>query len=79
MEEDGVRWDVVRSDLCHALSEVLHNGALTRDLHAAKDRVEWINGWQKWRVGGTDLAVSYVSWLFFVWFLGSFERSSTWS
>ena len=41
MEEDGVRWDVVRSDLCHALGEVLHNGALTRDLHAAKDRVEF--------------------------------------
>ena len=36
VEEDGVRWDVVRSDLCHALGEVIHNGALTRDLHAAK-------------------------------------------
>ena len=45
MEEDGVRWDVVRSDLCHALGEVLHNGALTRDLHAAKDSLEGINGW----------------------------------
>ena len=37
MEEDGVRWDVVRLDLSHALREVLHNGALSRDLHAAKD------------------------------------------
>ena len=37
VEEDGVRWDVVRSDLCHALGEVIHNGALSRDLHAAKD------------------------------------------
>lgn len=37
MEEDGVRWDVVRSDLCHALGEVIHNGALSRDLHAAKE------------------------------------------
>eukprot|EP00434_Breviolum_minutum_P035586 symbB.v1.2.031502.t1/scaffold3665.1/size69420/3 len=47
VEEDGVRWDVVRSDLCHALGEVLHNGALTRDLHAAKDSK------------GRDPAVSY--------------------
>jgi len=39
VEEDGVRWDVVRSDLCHALGEVIHNGALSRDLHAAKDRL----------------------------------------
>ena len=37
VEEDGVRWDVVRSDLCHALGEVIHNGALSRDLHAAKE------------------------------------------
>lgn len=77
MEEDGVRWDVVRSDLCHALGEVLHNGALTRDLHAAKDRVERINGWQKWRVGGT-VSCSFIA-LLVLWFLGSFERSSTWS
>ena len=32
-----MRWDVVRLDLSHALREVLHNGALSRDLHAAKD------------------------------------------
>eukprot|EP00438_Fugacium_kawagutii_P022988 Skav236577 [mRNA] locus=scaffold2180:283108:287991:- [translate_table: standard] len=47
VEEDGVRWDVVRSDLCHALGEVIHNGALARDLHAAKDSK------------GRDPAVSY--------------------
>eukprot|EP00435_Cladocopium_sp_Y103_P026328 s2354_g6.t1 len=47
VEEDGVRWDVVRSDLCHALGEVIHNGALSRDLHAAKDSK------------GRDPAVSY--------------------
>ena len=32
-----MRWDVVRLDLSHALGEVLHNGALSRDLHASKD------------------------------------------
>ncbi|CAE7213910.1 unnamed protein product [Symbiodinium sp. CCMP2592] len=47
VEEDGVRWDVVRLDLSHALREVLHNGALSRDLHAAKDSK------------GRDPAVSY--------------------
>ncbi|CAE7041656.1 unnamed protein product [Symbiodinium natans] len=47
VEEDGVRWDVVRLDLSHALGEVLHNGALSRDLHASKDSK------------GRDPAVSY--------------------
>ncbi|CAJ1360315.1 unnamed protein product [Effrenium voratum] len=46
-EEEGVRWEVLRSDLSHALSEVLHNGALSRDLHASKDSK------------GRDPAVSY--------------------
>ncbi|CAE8601195.1 unnamed protein product, partial [Polarella glacialis] len=47
VEEDGVRWDVVRSDLSHVIREVLHGGALARDLHASKDS------------GGRDPAVSY--------------------
>ena len=37
VEEEGVRWDVIRSELRHALREV-HHGALARDLHAAKAR-----------------------------------------
>ncbi|CAK9084796.1 Uncharacterized protein SCF082_LOCUS40210 [Durusdinium trenchii] len=46
VEEEGVRWDVIRSELRHALREV-HHGALARDLHAAKDSK------------GRDPAVSY--------------------
>eukprot|EP00929_Paragymnodinium_shiwhaense_P012199 TRINITY_DN11895_c0_g1_i4.p1 TRINITY_DN11895_c0_g1~~TRINITY_DN11895_c0_g1_i4.p1 ORF type:complete len:770 (+),score=163.17 TRINITY_DN11895_c0_g1_i4:83-2392(+) len=44
--EDGIVWDVVRTDLTHVLQLILE-GALSRDLHAAKDSA------------GRDPAVSY--------------------
>eukprot|EP00927_Polykrikos_kofoidii_P076492 TRINITY_DN73578_c0_g1_i1.p1 TRINITY_DN73578_c0_g1~~TRINITY_DN73578_c0_g1_i1.p1 ORF type:complete len:787 (+),score=111.14 TRINITY_DN73578_c0_g1_i1:82-2442(+) len=44
--EDGVRWDVVRTDLVHVV-QLVFEGALSRDLHASKD------------TKGRDPAVSY--------------------